>query len=103
MKNSLQVLIHLVVREAEDAQPHLGQNAVAVSILIHLLRMDWSINFDHQPCGVAVKIDDEAGDDLLAAEVPSFYLVGAQALPEDILLVSHMLAQFASLGGFFGS
>jgi hypothetical protein len=47
-----------------------------------LITVNESVDFNDQPRGMAIKVDDEPVDDLLAAEMKSAELIPAEALPE---------------------
>jgi hypothetical protein len=52
-----------------------------------------TIQFHHQPCSVAVEVDNEAPDDLLSPEVEAIETVRTQMSPQPTFLNSQGAAQ----------
>ncbi len=60
--------------------------------------MDTTIQLNDEPLSVAVEVDDEAIDDLLAPEMQPALAAGAQFAPQPALGLGHLPAQlFGSL------
>ena len=73
---------NVVILETDNVETALMQHAVACLVVVGLLGMNGAINFDNQSQGVAVEVDDEAVDDLLAAKVVAIELLRTYRLPK---------------------
>ena len=68
LKNSLQMGVHLVVREADDTASLSLKPLRARRVVLHLLDVRIAVQFHDQPAGRAVKVDHETAQRMLAAE-----------------------------------
>ncbi|SRR5579885_1919010 len=70
-EDSGQVMLNCSMRNPQDTQAMRVQDMVPLCVVLPLLLVlvDPPIDLHHQSSAVAVEIDDEAADDLLAAEV----------------------------------
>jgi len=67
------------------------------SISFYLGSMDISVQFNHQPDGGAIKVDDEGANWVLSAEFVSAEVAAAQYGPQLLFGGSLNLAQLAGL------
>jgi hypothetical protein len=65
VEDARQVVQHLVVGHAEDTQASPGEHAITFRIVLDLLLVNGTVDFDDQTERMAVEVDDEAVDDLL--------------------------------------
>jgi hypothetical protein len=90
-----------VVGDFSIGQPHYHEvpgrkDAISLGIVLGLVFVNGTIDFDHDAESVAVKIGNETVDDLLPAEVQPLQTVPAQTLPQLSLFVSHLPSEFSS-------
>lgn len=71
----------LVIGHAQHATAPSGENTVAFFVMALLVLVDRAIDFYDQAGCVAIEVDDEAIDDLLAAEMESVESMSAQPFP----------------------
>ena len=83
LQDSRQILHYLLIAEAYHAHTIGLKDLAAGCVVVGLLGMNRSVEFDHQTCGVAIEVDDKAGDHVLAPEVKTINLVAAHGLPKD--------------------
>jgi len=74
------------VGESYDPASGLLQEALAKGILFLLRIMYRPVDFNDQPGGCAVEVDDERSDNVLPAELRTAEVVSTQHLPEPIFL-----------------
>jgi len=72
---------YLIVRKSDDAHAVDGENRIPDGIIFDLTAMDRSINLDDKTSGIAIKVDNEATDHLLSAEVAAIETVGTYVPP----------------------
>jgi len=63
------LVLNFSVCEPQDGQAKVLEEAISVAVISLLRQVNLAINLDHQFGGVAVKIDNIAADDLLAAKM----------------------------------
>ncbi len=71
-QHSFEVSIYLIIGDSQNAQVSRCKNLIAFCIVVTLLTMDLAVQFYHELSSVAVEIDDETVDDLLASKVKPF-------------------------------
>jgi hypothetical protein len=69
------------IGDAQDSDAAGEEDAVALGVVGGLLVVDPALGLDGQGGRVAVEVDDEAVDELLAAEAETVEAAGAEALP----------------------
>ena len=90
----LQAFYHLSVSEPHDADLVLAEHFIPSQIIVHLILVNLSIDFNGQPCTMAIEVDDEPLDDLLPPEMKAIDLILTPCLPLSALGWSHALAEF---------
>lgn len=70
-------------------------------IVVRLVPVNLTVEFNHQRGLVAVEVDDIGLDDLLAAKVPAVQPAGAEPLPEFALSRGQRPARFLGADRFF--
>ena len=67
----IETVRHVGVGDTDDAESSVCKNLISGFVVFELVSMDATVNFNDEPRCVAVEIDDEAVDELLAAETSS--------------------------------
>lgn len=93
-QNIFDIFKDLLLAEAQNSESKLGKCCLAIAIIFVLSLVNLSIHFDHQPGGLAVKIDDITSNDLLTAEMPAIQAVCAQACPKRFFCFGHAASVF---------
>ncbi len=68
IKNIIQMVQNLVIGKPKEMKAHLGKHFLALLIRLHLLFMDWPVDFDNYRRFPAKEINNEAVNGMLAAE-----------------------------------
>ncbi len=93
MLNNRLAIEHCVIRNPENPYPGARDHPVTRLVIFLLFFMHTAVKFDRELGGVAVEIDDESFDYLLAPEVKSFDRVSPKGLPENALGRGHFAPQ----------
>ena len=95
---------HVVVPEAQDAVPPLGEPSRASGVPVLALHVLAAVEFDDEFGFGAGEVSDEWADRMLTTEASPVDLPAAQTAPQQTLGVGHVLAQLAcSFDGAHGS
>ena len=99
------LLERLQIVETQHQQALLCQVCVPVLVpgLVGGLEMLAAVEFDHEARGGAVEIDDVGADRFLAIELEAMELLATQAMPELLLGIGLVAAEFAGEGFLGGS
>jgi hypothetical protein len=81
---------HRSVADPKNAHAMAGEDLISLTVVDLLVGVDIAIYFDHNPGGVAVEINDEPADYLLATKVEAGQAIGPKMLPENCLSLSHL-------------
>jgi hypothetical protein len=81
----------------QDSQAEAAKNRVAFKVRLHLLAVDRPVDLDDQAGTVAVEINNQPADDLLAAKVHSLQAVRPQRLPKRRFRFRHRPAHLPRL------
>ena len=82
LQHTWEVAGYLVIGESQHSQAALAHDAVALHVVALLFLMYFSIHFHDEASAVAIEVDDEPIDHLLAAEVQAVELIAAQVVPQ---------------------
>jgi hypothetical protein len=94
-QDAIEVAQDFVVAEAQHTEVAQLQGFIAPPVIFVLLVMDRAINLDNEVSTVAVEINNEAIDALLATELERPQVMAAQVLPEVLLRRGHLATQFS--------
>lgn len=87
---------HVAIGEAQDEQVTPGQDLVAGAVIVRLMQVNPSVEFDDDSGCMAIEVGNEAVNHLLTTPVQAVQLVGTQVLPQARLLWRHVAPQCAS-------
>jgi hypothetical protein len=95
----LWVLHDIQIRNAEDPKAVCFKASIPLSItfLPHSGKMLPTVNFDHELCCRAIKINNEISDGLLSVELNPRKLLSAQSAPKLLFAIRHVPAQGTSV------
>src|SRR5512132_3784105 len=63
-----QITLDLLVAHSKNSDTSQGEHSLPLPIVLHLRLVDSAVHLDGEPRGVAVEVEDEPVDHLLAAE-----------------------------------
>ena len=81
-QHSVQIMLHAVVREANDSIAKLFKMLCSILIPLNLSQMNWAVKFDNQATGWAAEIRDELAQWMLPSEFITVQLMAAQPCPQ---------------------
>lgn len=81
--NALKIPKHIIIRKPNDLQSITFQKRLTLPIFLQPARVTISINLDDQLHLIAIKIDNERTDGLLAAELHAGQTAISQEAPQD--------------------
>lgn len=88
-----QIIHDPCICQTQHAEATRGKDPVTLGIVYDLRIMHTAVHFDDQPDGVAIEIDDEAIDDLLATEMESMQPARTDVIPQSRLGRCHRVPQ----------
>jgi hypothetical protein len=95
VQDRLPLLKHPLIRESQDREPSRGQDAIALPIALNGVVVYRAVHFDNEARRMTVEVNDEAVNDLLAAEVKPAEAASPYALPKLRLSPRHLLSHLA--------
>jgi hypothetical protein len=88
------ISLYLNVREAHDGQIAGGEDLVALGVVVSLIRVDRTVDFNHQAGAMAVEVDYKAVDYLLPPKVQPFKPPRTEPLPQQKFVRRHFAPEF---------
>src|SRR6185503_4255901 len=90
----VQVVQDILIGKVKDAESATGEDLIPGFVVPALVIVDAAVNLDHEMGGVAVEVDDEPVDDLLAAEAFPVQPAASYRIPQVGLGCGHLLSEF---------
>jgi len=84
-QHSLQVVGHIINREAQDRVSNASEVFISFSIVFPLRRVDFPVDLHHEPILGTGKIDEIRTDRMLPAELLPIKAMMSEPLPKDSL------------------
>jgi hypothetical protein len=73
---------YLIVGEVHNADIMLPERLIPLQVIVHLVLVYLTIDFNCQSCPMTIEIDNKPGDDLLPPKVNAVNLIAAYRFPE---------------------